>query len=116
MSVNMTWGGNPMPLPDIDKIQVEDVPIGVTRRMALGTLRSDVVAVKARITVTWSYCTAAERATLKGEYDALSEATLALPDGQSYTVVAVGNSWREQQFYERGDVPRYTITVTFEEV
>ena len=105
-----------MPLPDRDGIEVEDFPIVAVRRMLSGTLRVDLAAIKARVRVRWSGLTSSERSTLRARYDAADSATLVLPDRRSLTVVAVGNSWKESQFYDLSDVCWYTVQLEFLEV
>ncbi len=117
---SIMWGTTALPLPDRDGIEIEAGPIVAARRMLSGTLRVDVTALKARVRVRWSGLTAAQRATLRSLYEAEvaggSAATLALPDGQSLTILAVANSWRETHFYDLSDRCWYTVTLEFTEV
>lgn len=113
----MTWGETNLPLPDPEGIEVEDRAIAAGRRMASGVLRADYTAVKARITVHWPMLTWAERGVLSTRYNAGDAQGLVLPDGQTFTsVIAILDSWREQQWYDPSATAHYDVTITFEEV
>lgn len=115
MTATLTWGSS-MPLPEYDGIGLEDVPIVASRRMLSGYLRTDILATKAKMTIRWGGLTLTERNALKSQWDSGTEASITLPDGQSYTVVAVTESWSEEQKYDAGGAPYYTVTIVFEEV
>ncbi len=117
MSQPMQWAGNTLPEPLKGEIRVEQIPIGNARRMLDGTLRVDVAATKARITVRWGGLTPAQRNTLRMLFDAKTVGQLVLPDGQTFTqAAATQNGWQERQQYDVwGDV-FYEVTLTFEEV
>jgi len=117
MTVSLTWNSQTMPLPRKEGgIQIEDAPLVAARRMLSGTLRTDVIAVKARIALRWALLTASQRNTLKAQYDAGGSATLVLPDGQTFTVVAIAHSWREEVLYGVSGQPYYNISIDFEEL
>lgn len=119
---SMTWNNGTttytLPLPDKDGI--DEVPdfIGSRRRMLSGKTRIDSIAEKRIITVTWPYLFESERAALKTAYDACAgiASVLTLPDGLSATVLAKHNGWKPRRKFDVTDVPRYTVTLTFEEV
>ncbi|GAB4565371.1 MAG: hypothetical protein Kow0047_15930 [Anaerolineae bacterium] len=112
----MIWDGVETPLPDRDGVQIDDQFIGASRRMASGRLRTDIVAVKRRVRVTWSGCTQSERDALRARYLASGEAVITLPDGQTFTGVPKVGGWSERQIYDARDQPYYVVSVTFEEV
>lgn len=105
-----------MPLPDRDGIEIEAAPIVAARRSLSGALHVDLAAIKARVRVRWGGLTSSQRGTLRSRYDAGDSATLALPDGQSFTVAAVTGSWRETHFYDASDTCWYDVQIEFQEI
>lgn len=115
----IAWGGTNLPTVGEDGYKVEDQFFGTSSRTANGTLRMDYIAEKAKITMEWKGLTSSERTTLRSAYDAKGSTsnTLTLPDGQSFSVLAVQNSWKEIDIYhdERINAFRYDITIIFDE-
>ena len=114
----MTWASVPLPLPGRDGIAVQRELIGSSRRMASGILRIDYVATKAKIAVKWDGLSVAEWNDL---YEAwatyqLTAATLVLPSGQEFVVVAGHNMMSESQYYDANDAVVRDVSITFEEV
>jgi hypothetical protein len=105
-----------MPLPALDGIAIEYQPIGASRRMLSGYLRFDLMAVKAKATVRWDGLTAAERLALKTQWDLGTEVTVALPDGLTFSAVAITEGWSEEQKFAANNAPYYIVTIVFEEV
>jgi hypothetical protein len=116
MSVSLTWGGSAMPLPAKEGIEIEDAPIVAARRMLSGTLRVDVIAVKAKIDLSWAGLSSAQRGMLKTQFDLGASASLTLPDSQAATVVPVMRSWRESLRYDVRGTAFYNVQIGFEEV
>jgi hypothetical protein len=117
MTLTMTWGSDPLPLPDTDGIRVEEIPIAASKRALSGRLHVDVMARYHRISATWTGLTASEWTTLAGHYAGNRDtpSTLVLPDGQSFTNVVCTSNWPENQWFEMATVPRYDVTLEFEE-
>lgn len=114
----MTWAGNNLAHVDEEGgITIDDAVIGSNQRMLDGTLRAEIIAKKARITLKWDGLTAAERTTLLGVYNTYgaTASTLVLPDSQSFSVLAV-DGWRESPWWSRGGTEYYNVTITFDEV
>lgn len=107
-----------LPLCDRDGISVPLTTQGTMSRMTSGTLRADIIATKADISIRWSLLPKTSRDNLMTAWLAVRTAVaeLLLPSGTSYYVMAAVNGWEETQFYDTAGVPWYTITVKFSEV
>jgi hypothetical protein len=113
----MTWDGTvSLPYASWGGISIEDAPIAAGRRMLDGTLRTDLIAVKAKVKIDWRALTSGSRGTLKGIFDAGQSGTLALPDTQTWTVVPMPDSWQEEIWNNVGGSAYYNVSMTFSEV
>jgi hypothetical protein len=113
----MTWDSDPLPLPDTEGIRVEEVPVAASKRSLSGRMHVDVLARYHRISVPWSGLTASEWSALNGTYltNRDTPSTLVLPDGQTFSNVVCTGGWPESQSFEAARIPRYDVTLEFEE-
>ena len=120
MTLSMTWGGTAIsPLPDNEGLAAPDEFFGSAARMADASLRVDYIAEKRKIPLKWSGLTYAQLTSLRAVYDAKGSTsnTLALPDGRSFSVIAVHNGWREGDiWYDHAETAYYPLTITLDEV
>lgn len=118
MSTAMTWGAQAVPQPNPDGIIVKTEHVGLQRRTGDGTMRSDIIAEKVNITVTWGMLTEAEYDALVTVYDtyAFTSSALVIPtSGDSYNVVVLYGSYQASLWYDVNDTPYYDVTMTFVE-
>jgi hypothetical protein len=115
---DLTWGGFTLPAPDSEGIEVRIRTVGSQERAADGTLHTEIISRKAEINISWSFLSAQERDDLWLVYLGLfdEEATLVLPDGQSYSVVPELDGFHETEFWSYGTTPYYSVRITFLEV
>lgn len=89
--------------------QRTEVDAGALHELASGALVYDYVAARYRHSLKWSGITSAERNTIKTQFDNAKTAARSFtsPDGGSYTVLAVPNSWSEEYFSNDGGTTKY---------
>ena len=103
MSPVVSAGGTPLPQPRADNpFEMEYLPIGAEQRMADGTLRVQVTALKWQARVFWHGLSAAERSTVLTAYgnSLLTPTAWVFGDGTTLTCMAGIGSWAEgERFY-----------------
>ena len=122
MTLTLTWGGQALANPaDETNIQIEREFVGSKARMIDGTLRADVAAEKATITIRWVGLSASEKSTLRtSAYLAYytTASNLVIGNGtttQTFSVLAV-DGWSEELWYDRATADYYDVTIVFTEV
>jgi hypothetical protein len=115
---SLTLGLDDLPLPGRQGISLEYIPFGGQRRMLDGTMRVDIRGYKHRWTLRWEGLTQTERNALFASYGThtYTQATVVMPDGQTATVLAGTNSWREEAFYDFNDDPYYDVTFNLDQI
>lgn len=103
------------PTYGLDGYELEHVTMGATHDLASGAVHYDYVNTRYKITLRWKVITASEKNTIRGKVEVTTSQTLVTPDGNTYTVFTVPNSWRES-YIEGGDgVKYYNCEAQFEE-
>lgn len=101
-----TWGGTAIPAPTAYERNVE--LIGNQYPLSDGSLRTDYVATKARIKLTFSNITAAERDTLITKFTTFSSTALVIENETSENVIPIANSLSVSRL--AGYTRAYTVT------
>lgn len=107
-----TLGGATVATPAEEGGQVTARDIGTQMDMADGSLRVDHVGTRRRFLVQWRGVTGAEKSTLWTRYLVKTSQTWVPPEGGSYTVVVVPDSWQEESM--TGADGNYYYDVSFE--
>lgn len=116
MSVSdLVWGAHTLAQVDAEGgLLVSDPQIGSQQRMLDGTLRTQLLAQKAAITLKWSGLTAVQKAAIVAAYAANKTTATALQvsDGRTWNVIpALTALVEEAPFWEGGVTPLYTLSL-----
>ena len=103
-----TLGGAALgePAYEADGYQLEAVTIGALNEMASGAVVHDYVTTRYHFSLKWKAIIEAEKDVIRGKALVGPAQTFITPDGDTYTVVVVPNSWRES-YVEGGDAVKY---------
>jgi len=94
-----------------------EIDIGATHSMADGSTVLDFVADRFRHRLQWNGITAAQRNTIKTQFDAAKAASSAFvtPDAGAYTVLAVMSSYTDDYVLDGGGTARYYVGLELED-
>jgi hypothetical protein len=95
-----------------------EIDVGAVHAVASGALVYDYVGARYRHALSWVAITAAQRNTIRAEYEDAKEAAVSFtaPDGGGYTVLAVPNSWAEDYVsFDGGTTKYYYVSLELED-
>ena len=95
---------------------VEAVDVAVQHQMADGSTAIDSVGTKLRFTLNWNRITNAEKNTIFARYSVRSSQAFVSPDGTTYTVLVVPNSWRRTYIEDGSGTKRFNCSLQLIEV
>lgn len=95
---------------------VEAADIAVQHQMADGSTAIDSVGTKLRFTLNWNRITNAEKNTIYARYIIRSSQAFVSPDGTTYTVLVVPNSWRRTYIEDGSGTKRFNCSLQLIEV
>jgi hypothetical protein len=112
-----TLGGttiaDPMAGADGHRITAHD--IGVEMTMADGSLRYEHVGTRKHFALRWQGITGTQKGALWTRYLVKTAQTFVPPEGGSYTVLVVRDSWEEASIEASDATYRYNVALELEE-
>lgn len=94
------------PAYEADGFTLEAVSVGAVHDMSTGAKKYDLITTRYRFNLKWKMITAAERVTIRTQAEVITAQAFITPDGDTYSVFVVPDSWREN-FVEGGDLTKY---------
>lgn len=101
------------PLWDYEGYEKGAHDIGAAQEMIDGSIVYDYTGTRLAFVLRWVGLTAAERNAIWARYIIKTAQTFEPPDGGSYSVIVVPNSWLEA-YIESDATPRYKVELSLE--